>query len=91
MSFGLHNATQTFQRVMDGVLKGFDFCFVYLDDILVFSGHSRSTNNTKELPSPNSRRTSSSSARRNVSSEQPRSPSSVTRCPPRALNLWKRE
>jgi cleavage and polyadenylation specificity factor subunit 1 len=27
----------TFQRFMDEVLRGFDFCFVYLDDILVFS------------------------------------------------------
>jgi cleavage and polyadenylation specificity factor subunit 1 len=37
MSSGLRNAAQTFQRFMDGVLRGFDFCFAYLDDILVFS------------------------------------------------------
>jgi hypothetical protein len=37
MSFGLRNAAQTFQRFMDGVLRGFDFCFAYLGDILVFS------------------------------------------------------
>jgi hypothetical protein len=38
MFFGLHNATQTFQRYMGDILWGLDFCFVYLDDILAFSG-----------------------------------------------------
>jgi hypothetical protein len=37
MSFGLRNAAQTFQRFMDDILKDLDFCFAYLDDILVFS------------------------------------------------------
>ena len=37
MSFGLRNAAQTFQRFIDDVLKDLDFCFSYLDDILVFS------------------------------------------------------
>jgi hypothetical protein len=37
MSFGLWNAAQTFQRFMDEVLRGLDFCFAYLDDILVYS------------------------------------------------------
>jgi hypothetical protein len=37
MSFGLRNAAQTFQRFMDDILRGLDFCFVYLDDILVLS------------------------------------------------------
>jgi hypothetical protein len=37
MYFGLRNAAQTFQRFMDDVLRGLDFCFAYLDDILVFS------------------------------------------------------
>jgi hypothetical protein len=36
MSFGLRNAAQTFQRLMDEVLRGHNFCFSYLDDILVF-------------------------------------------------------
>jgi hypothetical protein len=44
MSFGLRNAAQTFQRFMDEELRGLDFCFVYLNDILVFSG-------TWDLPS----------------------------------------
>jgi hypothetical protein len=37
MSFGLSNAAQTFQRFMDDILRGLDFFFAYLDDILVFS------------------------------------------------------
>jgi cleavage and polyadenylation specificity factor subunit 1 len=37
MSFGLRNAAQTFQHFMDDILRGLDFCFAYLDDILVFS------------------------------------------------------
>jgi cleavage and polyadenylation specificity factor subunit 1 len=36
MSFGLRNAAQTFQRFMDDILGGLDFCFAYRD-ILVFS------------------------------------------------------
>lgn len=37
MSFGLKNATQTFQRYIDSVLRESDFVFVYIDDILVMS------------------------------------------------------
>lgn len=37
MSFGLRNAGQTFQRFIDEVCAGLDFCFPYLDDILVAS------------------------------------------------------
>ena len=37
MSFGLRNAAQTFQRFMDEILKDLNFCFAYIDDILVFS------------------------------------------------------
>lgn len=37
MTFGLCNAAQTFQRFMDGVLRGLDFCYAYIDDILVAS------------------------------------------------------
>jgi hypothetical protein len=37
MSFGLRNATQTFQCFMDDILRELDFCFADLDDILVFS------------------------------------------------------
>jgi hypothetical protein len=37
MSFGLRNAAQTFQRFMHIVLRGLEFCYVYIDDILVAS------------------------------------------------------
>jgi cleavage and polyadenylation specificity factor subunit 1 len=37
MSFDLRNVDRTFQRFMDDILRGLDFCFAYLDDILVFS------------------------------------------------------
>ena len=34
--FGLRNAAQKFQRFMDEILREFDFCFAYTDDILVY-------------------------------------------------------
>lgn len=37
MPFGLKNAAQSFQRLMDGILRDVPFAFVYLDDILVAS------------------------------------------------------
>jgi hypothetical protein len=37
MTFGLRNAAQTFQRHLHTVLGDLDFCFSYLDDILVAS------------------------------------------------------
>ncbi|GFW88433.1 hypothetical protein TNCV_3552031 [Trichonephila clavipes] len=35
--FGLRNAAQTFMRFLHSVLRGLDFCFSYIDDILVAS------------------------------------------------------
>lgn len=37
LPFGLKNAAQTFQRFIHEVLKDCDFCFAYIDDILIFS------------------------------------------------------
>ncbi|XP_071629524.1 uncharacterized protein [Temnothorax longispinosus] len=37
MPFGLCNAAQTFQRFIDEVLRGLDFCYAYIDDIIVAS------------------------------------------------------
>ena len=37
MPFGLKNAAQIFQRLMDSICQLFHFVFVYLDDILVAS------------------------------------------------------
>lgn len=37
--FGLRNAGQTFQRFIDNVLRGLDFVFVYLDDLLISSSN----------------------------------------------------
>lgn len=37
MPFGLKNATQTFQRYMDGIFRGMDDVFVYIDDIIIMT------------------------------------------------------
>ena len=37
LPFSLRNAAQTFQRMMDRIFGDLPFCFVYLDDNLVFS------------------------------------------------------
>lgn len=37
MPFGLRNSAQSFQRLMDEILRGLDFVFVYIDDVLIAS------------------------------------------------------
>ena len=37
MPFGLKPAPQTFQQYMDCVIRGLDFVFVYMDDLLIAS------------------------------------------------------
>ena len=37
MPFGLVDASSTFQRLMDGALAGLDLCYLYIDDIFVYS------------------------------------------------------
>lgn len=39
MPFGLSNAAQTFQRFINEVLRNLDFCYAYIDDILVASSN----------------------------------------------------
>jgi cleavage and polyadenylation specificity factor subunit 1 len=41
MPFGLKNAAQTFQRLMDRLFRHLPFVFVYLDDILIASRNER--------------------------------------------------
>ena len=45
MPFGIKNAAQTFQRLMDTICCGLDFFFVYIDDILVASKDAESHKN----------------------------------------------
>ena len=37
MPFGLRNAAQTFQRLIDEVLRGLPFAFAYIDHVLIAS------------------------------------------------------
>lgn len=37
MTFGLRNAAQTFQRLINSIFRGLDFTFPYLDDLLIAS------------------------------------------------------
>ncbi|GFR78480.1 Pol polyprotein [Elysia marginata] len=41
MPFGLKNAAQAFQRLMDTVLQGLSCAFVYLDDIFMWQAHQK--------------------------------------------------
>jgi hypothetical protein len=91
MSFGLYNAAQTFQRFMDDILRGLDFCFVYLDDILLFFRSLEEHEHHLRALFTQLRGMGSSPTRRSASSEHLKLPSSVTRCPPKVLNLWMSE
>ena len=37
LAMGMQNSAQSFQRLLDSVLKGLPNCFAYLDDILIFN------------------------------------------------------
>ena len=39
MPFGLRNAAQSFQRFMDNILRGLNFCYDYIDDLLIASAN----------------------------------------------------
>ena len=50
MPFGLRNAAQTFQRLMDRILGDLPYIFVYLDDIIIFSrNHEEHVQHLEEL------------------------------------------
>ena len=49
MSFDLRNAARTFQRFMEEILRWFDFCFAYIDEILVYSHTGARAINTNTL------------------------------------------
>jgi len=39
MCFGLRNAAQTFQRLVNSILNGLDYVFAYVDDVLIVSSN----------------------------------------------------
>ena len=50
MPFSRRNATQTFERFIDLVLRGLYFCFVCIDDILIASATTEKTSGTTMSP-----------------------------------------
>ncbi|GBP76782.1 hypothetical protein EVAR_36630_1 [Eumeta japonica] len=49
MTFGLRNAGQTFQRFVDELTRGLNFCFAYLDDFLVYSKDEEHEKHLKQI------------------------------------------
>jgi len=41
MCFGLSNAAQTFQRLVNSILAGLDFIFAYVDDVFIASADAK--------------------------------------------------
>jgi hypothetical protein len=76
----VYERCQTSQRLMDDILRELDYCFVFLNDTLVFCGSLEKCEEHLRLSSTSFSGTGSWSIRRSVSSEHPRSPSSITRC-----------
>jgi hypothetical protein len=91
MAFGLRNAAQTCQRFMDDILRGFGFCFAHLDEIFVFSRSLIEHEQHLWTLFDQLQKFGILINRRSVFFEYPRSPSSVTRCPPRVPNLCNNE
>jgi hypothetical protein len=53
LPFGLKNAAQMLQRLMDSLFYSFIIIFIYLDDILVFSNNrtdNSATSNRSSIP-----------------------------------------
>jgi hypothetical protein len=91
MSYGLHNAAQTFQGFMDDILRGLDFCFAYLDDILVFSRSLKDHERHLRAIFGRLQMYGILINLRSACSEHPRSPSSITECPLRDPDHWRIE
>jgi hypothetical protein len=91
-SFGLRNAAQTFQRFIDYIMRGLDVCFVYLDDILVLSRSlEEHEQHLRALFDRLQRYGILVDPAKCIFSWHPRSPSSITKCPPRVPDRWRNE
>jgi hypothetical protein len=91
MFFGQWNAAQTLQHFMDEVLRGHNFCFAYLVDILVFFRSLKRHERHLRALFAVFKHTESSLTQQNVSSEHPWLPSSVTKYLPRVPDHWRYE
>jgi hypothetical protein len=76
---------------MDDILRGLDFCFVYLDDILVLPRSLKEHEQHLWALFDLLQRYGILINAAKCVFRAPRSPSSVTRCPLRFPNLWQNE
>jgi hypothetical protein len=76
---------------MDDILRELDFCFAYLDDILVFSRSPEEHEQHLHALFTQLQRYGIIINRLSAPFEHLRSPSSATRCPPKVPNLCKSE
>lgn len=49
MPFGLRNAAQMFQRFINEITSDFEFCYAYIDDILVASSDEKEHEHLRKL------------------------------------------
>ena len=91
MPFGLRNAAQSFQRLMDEVVRGLPFVFVYIDDLLIAVLMTTSTRHIFAYFSSDFNVTASSSIQPKVSLEFLRSPFLVTSSTNTEFNPWTRK
>jgi hypothetical protein len=91
MPFGLKNAAQSFQRLMDTVLQGIDFVFIYLDDVLVASANEEDHLAHLEAGFVYFRRMASFSTETNACSEFQRYNSWATEYQPKEWNRSQRK
>ena len=70
MPFGLWNAIQIFQRLMNQVLQDLECCFVYVDDVLVASTDEEQHKKDLVKSSSDSRRQASRSTQLSANSDR---------------------